>query len=97
MIFAQTTVRNGLVVIDGYSNKKTIKGAIADLVKEVAKINEAEATNLKEYGLELLGTTNETDEYYIECEKVCCATNMTEDDEMEFKDANFYLMIRFVA
>lgn len=93
-----TVVRNeNMIVVDGYSNKKTIKGAIADLAKEVAKVSEIEATNLKEYGLELMETMSEDDDYYIECEEVATATKINSNDEIEYKEAKYYLMIRFVA
>ena len=97
MIFTTKTERNGLIHIDGYSNKKTLNGALKDLAKEVAKYNEAEAKNIIDaikFGDEVL---IDTEYYKVEVEEVGCATRYINDEEVEYKEANYYLHIMYVA
>ena len=44
MTFVQIEKRNGMINLDGYSRNKTLKGALKDLAREVAKIDEGEAS-----------------------------------------------------
>ena len=98
MIFVDKTERNGLIHIDGYSNAKTVNGALKDLAREVAKVSELEAsviTDAIKFGDEVCVDT----EYYkVECEEVGCASRFVDEEAMEceYRPANFYLHIMFV-
>ena len=97
MIFTTKTESNGHVHIDGYSNKKTVNGALKDLAREVTKYSESEARCIIEaikFGDEVI---IDTEEYKIECEEVGCATKYINDEEVEYKEANYYLHIMYVA
>jgi hypothetical protein len=116
MIFVSVETRQeGYTHIDGYSNVKTIKGAIKDLAREVAKINQNEANVLTDYiddTIAMLNQPHDSPDYFIECEEVPSASRIIEssrtekiiginqiieDYDMEYKEANFYLHISFVA
>lgn len=107
MTFVQIETRNGMVNLDGYSRNKTLKGALKDLAREVAKIDEGEARaitgNLDEV-VQMVsdGMDNYPGCYIIEAEEVGCATlrKDTEDGsdfEMEYAEGHWYLYIRFCA
>lgn len=103
MKFVEIENRKGMINLDGYSTRKTLRGALNDLAREVAKIDKGEADNITEYmddtmAMVLDGMTNEPGAWYIEAEEVNCASRFNEDtDEMEYTDANWYLYIRFAA
>lgn len=113
MKFVKIERRNGMINLDGYSRNKTIKGALKDLAREVAKIDDGEARNISDYiddtaKMVLDGIANEPGAYYIEAEKVSCASrinfldgdenNFSSDNiEMESAEGSWYLYIRFVA
>lgn len=106
MTFVQTQIRSGMVYMDGYSKAKTLKGALKDLAREVAKIDAGEGRNISEYidetaQMVIDGMPNEPGYWYIEAEEVSCATRLknpdSDDPEMEYADGNWYLYIRFVA
>lgn len=103
MTFVETEIRNGMVNLDGYSTRKTLRGALKDLAREVAKIDKGEAdgiTNYMDDTLEMVleGMTNEPGAWYIEAVEVGCASRFNEDtDEMEYAEGNWYLYIRFAA
>ena len=86
------------MTIDGYSNVKTINGAISDLGRYIAKhFSESEGNNLIEYKQEcLMNPTNDCD-YFLTVEEVPCASTWNDEaEEMEYTDANYYLCIRYV-
>ena len=95
MIFTEVRENETFIHIDGYSNKKTLNGALKELAKEVARYNELEASTITDaikFGEEILVNT----EYYIvEAEEVGCATRYINDEEAEYKEANYYLHIMF--
>ena len=103
MTFVQIEKRNGMINLDGYSRNKTLKGALKDLAREVAKIDEGEGNtiteNIDEYvGMIADGMINEPGCYYIEAEEVHCASRYSEkNDELEYAEGNCYLYIRFCA
>ena len=103
MTFVQIEKRNGMINLDGYSRNKTLKGALKDLAREVAKIDEGEGNiiteNIDEYvGMIADGMINEPGCYYIEAEEVHCASRYSEkNDEMEYAEGHWYLYIRFCA
>lgn len=102
MTFVQIERRNGMINLDGYSRNKTLKGALSDLAREVAKIDEGEARaitdNIDEYiGMVVDGMLNEANCFYIEAEEVHCASRYSEKkDEIEYAEGCWYLYIRFV-
>ena len=102
MTFCEShTNSNGFTILDGYSNAKTIKGALKDLAKEVAKISESESNCIIENMNDTISNLNmehAKDCYFINCEDVSCATKWNENKEsIEYKNGNFYLCIGFVA
>lgn len=113
MKFVDIQTRNGMVNLDGYCTAKTLKGAIKELAREVAKIDKGEANVLTDFiddTVEMVkqGMLNETGCYYVEFEEVGCASryifldgddNNYDDDniEIEYADANWYAYIRFCA
>lgn len=103
MTFVQIEKRNGMINLDGYSRNKTLKGALKDLAREVAKIDEGEGNaitdNIDEYmGMVVDGMLNEVGCFYIEAEEVHCASRYSErNDEMEYAEGHWYLYIRFCA
>lgn len=99
MIFTQTVERENTITIDGYSKAKTVKGAIKDLAKEVAKYSTDEANNLIdgiEETINILNQRSEGCEYWIDCEDVPCACKYNEEGEPEYKEASQYIAICFV-
>ena len=104
MKFVQAEMRsNGTMNIDGYSANKTLKGALKDLARELAKYDKGEAEAITKYiddTCEMVknGMINEPGCYYIEAEEVGCASQYNEEtDEIETADANWYLYIRYIA
>lgn len=103
MKFVQIENRKGMINLDGYSDRKTLRGALRDLAREVAKIDKGEADGIANYlddTINLLkeGMTNEPGCWYIEAQEVESACKWNEDtDEMEYTDGHWYLYIRFAA
>ena len=103
MKFVQIETRRGMVNLDGYSDRKTLRGALKDLAREVAKIDKGEADCITEYlddTLEMVrqGMTNEPGYYYIEALEVGCACQYNEETgETKYADGHWYLYIRFAA
>ena len=97
------TNNSGLTILDGYSKAKTIKGALKDLSREVAKISESES-HFTDYMEDTLAIINAShgNEWFIECQQVGSASRIVEDEDgnfldMEYAEGNFYLCIGFVA
>jgi hypothetical protein len=95
--------REATTTIDGYSNAKTIKGALNDMGKYIEKNIDAGEGRLlqvanKEEAYELLSIGNhDASNWGIEVEEVGCATKIDEDGNIqEYSEANFYIMVRFV-
>ncbi len=113
MTFVDIETRNGMINLDGYSRNKTLKGALKDLAREVAKIDEGEGKCISDYINETAemvaaGMANEPGAYYIEAEEVPCASrykflNGDENDyseeniEIQYAEGHWYLYIRFCA
>lgn len=103
MTFVQIERRNGMINLDGYSRNKTLKGALSDLAREVAKIDEGEAhaiTNNLDETVQMVadGMDNYPGCYVIEAEEVGCASRYSEKkDEIEYAEGHWYLYIRFCA
>jgi len=101
MIFAGVRETTQFTIIDGYSNNKTVNGALKDLTKEVEKYSKIEAEALRDMIKDksisnILNIDNGNDCYYVECIEVSQAARIINDEENEYKDANFYTMIRFI-
>ena len=103
MTFVQVETRNGMINLDGYSRNKTLKGALKDLAREVAKLDEGEARAITDYIDDTVkmvadGMDNYPGCYFIEAEEVGCASRYSEKkDEMEYAEGHWYLYIRFCA
>ena len=111
LIFADAVIRpataenSEMVDIDGYSNKKTLNGAIRDLAKAVAKYNKIEANalldmiktgELQQYTPDMY-TDKSNIGYLLDWEEVGSATRLNEEtDEVEYADGRWYLHVRFV-
>lgn len=113
MKFVEIETRRGMINLDGYSDRKTLRGALKDLAREVAKIDKGEAEAIT-YDLDatvemvLNGMTNEPGAYYIEAQEVPSASryvfldgdknNYAEENiDIEYANGNWYLYIRFAA
>jgi hypothetical protein len=97
MIFTSIRKQNGICVIDGYSNKKTIKGALSDINKEVSKIDQSEAASLKQFGMDNVNKDFGDDcDYQISITEVPNASIYLNDEVVDYQEANFYCYIRFV-
>lgn len=100
LIFGTAHIAPDFIDIDGYSNKKTERGLLGDLAKAVAKYDVGEANVL----LDMI-KFNEIVQippvrgasYLLEWEEVPSAirTSPDNEDENEYKPANWYLHIRF--
>lgn len=95
--------KENTITVDGYSKAKTLKGALNDLGRFVENnIDESEGRLLqvanKEEAEELIQIGNHSySEYGIEVEEVGCATKVDEEGNIvEYSEANFYVMLRFV-
>jgi hypothetical protein len=92
--------RQKTMTVDGYSNAKTINGAIAEFGRYIMKhFSESEGSSLVEYKQECLLDSKKCEDggYYFVIEEVECATNWNENtNEMEYADGKWYLCIRFV-
>lgn len=100
MTFVQIETRNGMINLDGYSRNKTLKGALKDLAREVAKIDKIEAdgilNNIDEMAEMATDMMNISNEWYIEAQEVPCASRYSEkNDEIEYAEGHWYLYIRF--
>lgn len=98
MKFVGVVERSETMTIDGYSNAKTINGAIAEFGRYIAKhFSESEGSALVEYKQECLMNPSSDSDYYLTIEDVPSASNWNEEtEEMEYADGNFYLCMRFV-
>lgn len=98
LIFGTAVIRQDTIDIDGYSNKKTLKGALADLAKALDKYDKDEAdalrSSIKFNEIDPVNTVPEGGVYILEYEEVPSATRYNENDEVEYKSAKWYLHTR---
>lgn len=90
---------NGTVIIDGFSNRKTEKGAIQEFGRWIAKhIDKNEGDAIVNYWNEAVLPAREScGGYFFEIEEVPCAATINEEtEEMEYADGNYYLCCRLV-
>ena len=88
--------------VDGYSDRKTLSGAIREIGREISKIDAGEGelitknAHTKEDALSLLVQNTSADTYCFEMEDVPCASRYNEEtDEVEYQEGNYYFHIRF--
>lgn len=100
LIYPETRTLGNLVVIDGYSNRKTLVGAINEMGRFIAKnIDAAEGRMILDYGVASLQPAKYSyGGYFFEIEEVPCASRIVDEetDEIEYTDANYYLVCRIV-
>jgi len=102
MKYVDTIKRELTTTVDGYSNAKTIKGALNDMGRYIEKhLNTDEGKFLqvvnKEEAEEMLSIGNHSySDWGIEVEEVSCGCKVDEKGNIiEYCDANFYVMVRF--
>lgn len=99
MKFVGAIERPDTITVDGYSNAKTINGAISEFGRYIAKhFSESEGSNITEYKQESLCSPSEEEasSYFFTIEEVPCAAQWNEKtEEMEYADGNYYLCVRF--
>lgn len=99
MKFVGAVDRPLTMTIDGYSNAKTINGAISEYGRYIMKhFSESEGSALVEYKQECLIFPNDNDGgYFFTIEEVPSASNWNDEtEEMEYADGNWYLCMCFV-
>ena len=99
MKFAGIIERAETVTVDGYSNRKTAKAAIKEMGRYIRdNVNETEGNAIIDYPEEsLLSASESYGGYFLEIEEVPCASQYNEDtDEVEYDEANYYIVCRIV-
>lgn len=103
LIFGTAHIAPEFIDIDGYSNKKTIKGALSDLAKALDKYDKNEADGLRtaisndETEQILPSKQDGAGQYILEYEEVPSAARYKEGTEdMEYKPAKWYVHTRIV-
>lgn len=99
LIYVDVVEREETITIDGYSTAKTIKGSISDMGKYIKRhYSESEGdAMIKSKEEALIAAKDSEGGYYLEIEEVSCASRWNnEKEQMEYQDANFYIVCRFV-
>lgn len=98
MIFVGTVERTNTITIDGYSKAKTASGALSDFGRYIkAHISESEGQSIIDYKEEsLIPASSSCGGYFLEIEEVPCATKYNDLGDIEYKEANFYIVGRIV-
>lgn len=104
LIYGTAMIRKDSIDIDGYSNKKTVKGALEDLAKALDKYSKLEADSLRgaisANELEQIHAVRDAGgaQYILEYEEVPGASQWNDaKDEMEYKPAKWYVHTRIVT
>lgn len=105
IIFADTIERVHTITIDGYSDRKTISGAVKDFGRYIEKTyhnGEGQAIidivkdGISETNSPFASPEGSDGGYFFEIEEVPCASRYDESiDSMEYREANYYLYMRF--
>ena len=97
MIFTDMIVRENTITIDGYSNRKTIKGALSDMGRYIRdNVSKSEGEAIIELREESLAPASGSDGgYFLEIEEVPCATRCV-NNNLEYAEANYYICCRIV-
>jgi len=105
IIFAESCERPNTITVDGYTDKKTIRGAVKDIGRFIEKVyHNGEGEHLIKMVNEGISETNnpfikavDADSYFFDIEEVPCATRCGQDGNVnDYADANYYFCIRFV-
>lgn len=98
MKFVGVIERLETMTVDGYSNAKTIDGAIAEFGRYIVKhFSESEGKALIDNKSECLLAPQNDCEYFLTIEEVPCASQWNEEtEEMEYAEGNYYLCVRFI-
>jgi hypothetical protein len=106
IIFADAIEREHTITVDGYSDKKTVSGAVKDFGRYIEKRyhnGEGQAIiDIVKYGISETNSPFASPEgsdggYFFEIEEVPGASRYDETtDDREYKEANYYLCMRFV-
>ena len=102
LIFGEARVFKDFVDIDGYSNKATLKGALGDLAKAIAKYDEGEAKALRDSikfnEIDQVKPTADggPGQYILEYEEVPSASRYINDEDIEYKEGKWYLHTRII-
>lgn len=106
IIFPAKIERENTIIVDGYSDKKTLNAAIKDFGSFIEKrfkngegnaLISAANDGLSETNTPYLPAEHSEGGYFFEWQEVGCASkydNLT--DSMEYEDANYYFVIRMV-
>jgi len=104
IIFPEKIERENTIILDGYSNKKTLEAAIKDFGSFIEKkFHNGEGNSLismvndgiTETNNPWVSASSSEGGYFFEWEEVGCASkwdNIT--DSMEYQEASFYFVIR---
>lgn len=105
IIFPEKIERESTIIVDGYSNKKTLNGAIKDIGRFIEKkFHNGEGQSLvdmvndgiDEYNSPFIPAKMSGGGYFFEMEEVGCASKFDPiTDAMEYEEANYYFVIRF--
>lgn len=105
IIFPAKIERADTVIVDGYSDRKTFEGAVKDFGRFIEKkFKNGEGQALIDTIEDGISETNqiifkaETSDggYFFEVEEVPCASRYNDFNEMEYKEANYYICMRFI-
>jgi hypothetical protein len=105
IIFADSIERENTITVDGYSDRKTINGAVKDFGRYIEKkyhngegqtIIDIVNDGISETNSPFASAQSSDGGYFFEIEEVPCASRYNEIGEMEYKEANYYLVMRFV-
>lgn len=99
MKFVGMIDRAETVTVDGYSNRKSATAAIKEMGRYIRdNVSETEGNAIIDYPEEsLLSASESYGGYFLEIEEVPCASQYNEDtDEVEYDEANYYIVCRIV-
>ena len=106
ILFPQTVEREHLLIVDGYSNKKTLEAAIKDFgryIEKTFKNGEGNALisvvneGISESNTPYLPANRAYGGYFFEWEEVGCASRWDgESETMEYRPGSYYFVIGMV-
>ena len=100
MTFAGIIERDDSIIVDGYSNRKSIAAALKDMGRFIRdNLDKGEGECIIETPEEVRISAKEKREgcYFLEAEEVPCASNWNEEtEEMEYADGRWYIVCRFI-
>lgn len=99
MTFVGIIERDDSIIVDGYSNRKSIAAALKDMGRFIRdNLDKGEGENIIENPEEVRISEREKREgYFLEAEEVPCASNWNEEtEEMEYAAGRWYIVCRFI-